>query len=73
MKITIGGFIAGLIKGDNVKDFQENVVPALQQNSKPVWISENTGLRITFAGNSITKHAPKPDIGWDRDCGMAAS
>lgn len=56
-----------------MKDFQENIVPALRQNSKPVWISENTGLRIMFAGNSITKHAPRPEIGWDRDCGMAAS
>ena len=56
-----------------MNDFQENIVPAERQNSKPVWISENTGLRIVFAGNSITKHAPKPSIGWDRDCGMAAS
>lgn len=56
-----------------MKDLQENIVPAEKQNSKPVWINENTGLRIVFAGNSITKHAPKPDIGWDRDCGMAAS
>lgn len=56
-----------------MKDFQENIVPAERQNEKPVWISENSGLRIVFAGNSITKHAPKPSIGWDRDCGMAAS
>ncbi len=53
--------------------FQENIVPAERQNSKSVWISENTGLRIMFVGNSITLHGKKPDIGWDRECGMAAS
>lgn len=56
-----------------MRNFQENIISAEKQNSKPVWISENTGIRITFAGNSITKHAPKPQVGWDRDCGMAAS
>ena len=56
-----------------MKDFQENIVPALRQNSKPVWISENTGLRVMFVGNSITLHGIKLDIGWDRECGMAAS
>ena len=56
-----------------MKDFQENIVPAERQNAKPIWISENTGLRILFAGNSITRHGKKPEIGWDRECGMAAS
>ena len=56
-----------------MKDFQENIVPALRQNSKPVWISENSGIRVMFAGNSITRHGIKLDIGWDRECGMAAS
>ena len=56
-----------------MKNFQENIVPAERQNEKPVWISENTGLRILFVGNSITRHGKKPEIGWDRECGMAAS
>ncbi len=30
-------------------------------------------LRILFVGNSITRHGPKADIGWERDWGMAAS
>lgn len=29
--------------------------------------------RILIVGNSITRHGPKADIGWDRDWGMAAS
>lgn len=29
--------------------------------------------RILFVGNSITRHMPKPEIGWYDDCGMAAS
>lgn len=58
-----------------MKDFQENIVPALGQNSENVFLfsKENSKIRILFVGNSITKHASKPSIGWERDCGMAAS
>jgi len=31
------------------------------------------GRRVLFAGNSITLHAPKTDIGWNANWGMAAS
>ena len=31
------------------------------------------GRRIMFAGNSITLHHPKPEIGWHNKWGMAAS
>lgn len=31
------------------------------------------GVRVVFIGNSITLHAPMPSIGWNNECGMAAS
>lgn len=58
-----------------MNNYQENIVPALGQNSENVFLheNENSKIKILFVGNSIAKHAPKPEIGWDRDCGMAAS
>lgn len=58
-----------------MQNFQENIVPPLGQNSQDVFIynNQNSKLKILFVGNSITKHDPKPSIGWNRDCGMAAS
>ncbi len=34
---------------------------------------ENSTHKVLFVGNSITRHAPKPSIGWNHDWGMAAS
>lgn len=34
---------------------------------------QSGGKRVLFLGNSITWHLPKPEIGWYRECGMAAS
>lgn len=57
-----------------MKDFQENIVPATNQNSTDIFLGRADGSpRVLFVGNSITRHGRKPDIGWDRDCGMAAS
>ena len=54
-------------------DLQENKVPAAKQVYKRFFFEPHEGLRVLFVGNSITHHDPKPDIGWDLDCGMAAS
>ncbi|MBO5913480.1 MAG: SGNH/GDSL hydrolase family protein [Clostridia bacterium] len=57
-----------------MKDLQENIVPAINQNSGSFYPQGGgNGVKVLFVGNSITKHAPKPSIGWNRDCGMAAS
>lgn len=55
--------------------YQENIVPASGQNTANVFIygNEKSKIKILFAGNSITKHMPRPEIGWHKDCGMAAS
>lgn len=53
-----------------------NTVDAGRQVSddKIVKIVRNNGkLRVTFLGNSITRHMEKPEIGWFHDWGMAAS
>ena len=57
-----------------MKDLQENIVPVENQNAGDFYVhKEGSGVRVMFVGNSITKHAPKPQIGWTNDCGMAAS
>ena len=57
-----------------INKLQKNIVPAADQLDKPIFFNGNgEKLRIMFVGNSITKHRPKPEIGWNNDCGMAAS
>ena len=59
-----------------IERLQENIVPATNQNSGSFFPRDEVtgnGLKILFVGNSITKHGPKPDIGWLCDWGMAAT
>lgn len=54
----------------------KNTVRASGQVAKERYVEafENGGsIRVLFVGNSITRHEPKPEIGWNNDWGMAAS
>ena len=54
-----------------------NTVAAENQVKQSALVSyfgnENAKTRILIVGNSITRHGPKPEIGWEHDHGMAAS
>ena len=59
-----------------LKIIDKNTVPSENQlgKCKPVFFHGcANGTRVLFVGNSITKHAPKEEIGWFGDWGMAAS
>ena len=55
--------------------YQENVISSVNQNEKDEYVYRAKGskIRILFVGNSITLHGKMPDVGWNFDCGMAAS
>ena len=59
-----------------MSNIEKNNVSAQAQVQKRNYIEifDNGGkLNVLFVGNSITRHEPKPEIGWDNDWGMAAS
>ena len=49
---------------------EKNIVSALRQiqNKNRVEIVDNAGkTRVLFVGSSITRHEPRPEIGWIND------
>ena len=54
--------------------YDVNDVPAIGQNAADVRGGKNAGHpRVLILGNSVTRHGPRPQIGWTNDFGMAAS
>lgn len=55
----------------------KNTVPAKDQLKPTQFVTfeapEQTGIRIMFVGNSITRHGVASNLGWHWDWGMAAS
>lgn len=49
------------------------VLPVDLRAAEPPSPRPLTATKVLFLGNSITRHAPKPEIGWTADWGMAAS
>ena len=60
---------------EHLKDKENNTVSAKNQVSEKIQIlcSYENGYNIAFLGNSITFHEKKEAIGWNKNCGMAAS
>lgn len=60
-----------------MEQIAKNTVKAENQVKKSQSVTfereSGKGRRVLFVGNSITFHGEKPDIGWNRACGMAAS
>ena len=55
---------------------EQNNVPASNQVQERNYIGivdNKAKINVLFIGNSITRHEPKPEIGWEHDWGMAAS
>ncbi|MBO4262544.1 MAG: hypothetical protein J5903_02025, partial [Clostridia bacterium] len=60
-----------------MKNANENTVSAVNQINATADLSflgdPNAPLKVLVVGNSILRHSPKADIGWNNDWGMAAS
>ncbi len=54
-----------------------NTVPSKGQFKETEFVTfrlqDDAKIKVLFVGNSITRHAVAEQIGWLRDCGMAAS
>lgn len=60
-----------------MSQIEKNTVSAKAQLRREQYVTfeldKNEKIRVLFVGNSITLHAPKEEIGWFLNCGMAAS
>ena len=59
---------------DAIKDNTVSAKGQMDNSSLISFLGNNdAGIRILVVGNSITRHGPNKEIGWERDWGMAAS
>ncbi len=60
-----------------MKQIEKNTVSSENQLKENEYVEifneNNPEIKILFAGNSITKHAPNEELGWSGNWGMAAS
>ena len=58
----------------NIKDNTVSAANQMVNSSELSFLgNENAKMRILIVGNSITRHGPLAEIGWNNDWGMAAS
>ena len=59
------------------EQMKKNNVDSSNQLAKSKFVRiynpDGKGMRVMFVGNSMTLHGVKEDIGWMKECGMAAS
>ena len=74
-RCILGQFlVVGRWLGGTKPDYDANPVPAIGQNAADVKGEKQAGHpRVLILGNSITRHGPRPQIGWTNDFGMAAT
>lgn len=64
--ITVSGAVS-----DNTVEARDQV--SVKKGLVTITDNPKAKVRILFIGCSMTKHSPKPSIGWEHDWGMAAS
>ena len=74
----VGNFAENVtLEYDPYLQMAKNTVSAKGQLAESEYVKfdnpDGTGVRILFAGNSITLHGVRPEIGWHHAWGMAAS
>jgi hypothetical protein len=66
---------AAALAGSAADDAAKMGASAMNPGRRPGCVSreESGDFKVLIYGNSIALHAPKADIGWTNNCGMAAS